>query len=149
MDISRRQFIRLAALAAAVAFIDYSGATARTAGLFPMRYQNAIKAGDMSADPSILEAAYQMFDPALQPYLRSVPIIETPLAQTAFEHTGAPLYSRRDYTYIAVSPDFNNLAGQSKFWTDYYSRPPYNYGPTDPVFSESFKRRACFKRLRA
>jgi hypothetical protein len=93
----------------------------------------------LEANGPILNQTYEMFDPSLKSHLKSIPILKTRLAQTAFSHTSAYLGSMGDFTYVGVSSDWDNKAADSIFWKTDYSKPPYNKKPEDPVFSDSFK----------
>lgn len=86
------------------------------------------------ADPS-LESVYGCFDPALQPYLRSVPIVTSSRAQTSYS-----VYRRDGAAFVALSVDFFKTAADSRYWRSTYSKPPYDLRPDEPVFDEEFRR---------
>ncbi len=84
----------------------------------------------------ILESAYEKFDPAIQPYLKSVPIVIDRRAQTSFI---SQKFLQNHETCIAFSPDFFRTAGESPYWAEYYSQDPYNMAADQPVFDDDFK----------
>ena len=69
-----------------------------------------------------------MFDPALEPFLASVPIVTDPSADTAKAYPAKG--------YIGVSPDWDNTVRQSKYRAIYEQR---GMKPEDPVFIHRFK----------
>ncbi len=127
MRLSRSPSVIIAGLLAA-GMVLAQGCT--TFGLVEQRTRVSLAEAD-----SALESVYDYFDPQLQPYLRSVPIVTTSRAQTSYS-----VYHSDDAAYIALSTDFFKTAGESRYWQSTYSRPPYDLGPDDPVFSEDFRR---------
>jgi len=108
-------------------------------GLADITYElRALKPISVEANAPTLEQVYKMFDPSLESYLRSIQILKSRFADTAYAHTSRELVSNQDITYVGVSPDWDNKAVDSKFWK-IYSKPPYDMRPEDPVFSDDFK----------
>jgi len=89
----------------------------------------------------VLERVWEMFDPRLHKYLRSIPIMKRRGTRTAVAHTRKYLVSDEDFPHIGVSPDWDNKAVDSKYWAKYFSQPRYGKKPDDPVFSDRFKVR--------
>ena len=89
----------------------------------------------------VLERVWDMFDPRLHKYIRSIPIMKRRGTRTAVAHTKKYLVSDEDFPHIGVSPDWDNKAVDSKYWAKYFSQPRYGKKPDDPVFSDRFKVR--------
>jgi hypothetical protein len=76
----------------------------------------------------VLRSVLAVFDPALESFLRSVPIVMDPSADTAKAYPAK--------NYIGVSPDWDNTVRQSKYRATYEQR---GMKPEDPVFIHRFK----------
>ena len=77
---------------------------------------------------SVLQSAFEVFDPSLRSFLTSVPIILDSSANTAKAYPAKG--------YIGVSPDWDNTVLQSQYRTIYEQR---GMKPEDPVFTQRFK----------
>ncbi len=77
----------------------------------------------------VLESVFKVFDPSLRSFLRSVPIVLDPSADTA------KAYLKRGY--IGVSPDWDNNVLKSRYKEIYEQR---GMKPEDPVFTHVFKK---------
>ncbi len=86
-----------------------------------------------SLDPD-LDSVYSYFDPSLQPYLKQVPIVISETARTSY-----CMYIQTDKAVVVLSPDFFQIAQQSEYWNEVYSKPPYNLQPDQSIFSKDFK----------
>ncbi len=80
------------------------------------------------SNASILKNVYEVFDPSLRSFLKTVPIILDSSANTA------KAYQAKGY--IGVSPDWDNTVGQSQYKAIYEQR---GMRPEDPVFVYRFK----------
>lgn len=77
---------------------------------------------------SVLKSVYEVFDPLLRPFLRSVPIVLDPSADTAKAYPAKG--------YIGVSPDWDNTVLHSRYRAIYEQR---GMKPEDVVFMPRFK----------
>ena len=80
------------------------------------------------SNADVLKNVLEVFDPALRPFLMSVPIIFDSSANTAKSYPAKG--------YIAVSPDWDNTVLQSDRRAIYEQR---GMRPEDPVFAQRFK----------
>lgn len=138
MKLARRQFLVLVGLSAIDVILETRGYGAVTLAL---RTASNILENDLTPVPldayeEIVARVCRFFDPALRSYLKSIPIATSNRAQTAYCIVD---YPRDNESLIVVSPDFFNTARESKYWRDYYSKPPYDMSPGQPVFSEDFR----------
>ena len=76
----------------------------------------------------VLKTVFEVFDPSLQPFLSSLPIVVDATADTAKAYPAKG--------YIGVSPDWDNTVRQSRFRVTYEQR---GMRPDDPVFMHRFK----------
>jgi hypothetical protein len=77
---------------------------------------------------TVLESVFAVFDPSLETFLASVPIMVDSSAKTAKAY--------RTKGYIGVSPDWDKTVRQSRYRKIYEQR---GMKPDDPVFSQRFK----------
>ena len=90
-----------------------------------------------SDNHDVLTEVTGVFDPGIQDYVRSIPIHNRNNADTAYAHTSKHLMSKKDFTYVGVSPDWDRTVADSPFMDTYLGR---GMTPDDSVFSRSFKR---------
>jgi hypothetical protein len=76
----------------------------------------------------VLKSVFEVFDPLLRSFLKSVPIVLDPSADTAKAYPAKG--------YIGVSPDWDNTVLQSRYRTIYEQR---GMKLDDPVFTHRFK----------
>jgi hypothetical protein len=76
----------------------------------------------------VLKSVFAVFDPSLESFLTSVPIVLDSSADTAKAYLAKG--------HIGVSPDWDNTVRQSKYRTTYEQR---GMKPEDPVFMHRFK----------
>jgi hypothetical protein len=138
MRLTRRQFLILAGISAVDVILETQG---YGVGAFIVSsahrlYETYLTPASLRMSGKTLNSVYCFFDPSLRPYLKSIPIISSKAARTAYASVDQP---QDKLGFIAVSPDFFSVAQESKYWDDYYSRPPYNMSPDQPVFSEDFR----------
>jgi hypothetical protein len=142
MRTTRRAFLVLAGLAAMDAALEVHrlGLVSFVAPGISNRLRPPRKSIAPNIDPQVLSDVYGAFDPSVQEYLISVPIVTSSAARTAYSGndewaSGSGESSR----FVAVSPDFCSKAGDSAYWADYYSKPPYEMCCDDPVFTKAFQ----------
>lgn len=82
----------------------------------------------LERNAKVLKSVFEVFDPSLQPFLSSVPIVVDATADTAKAYPAKG--------YIGVSPDWDNPVSESRFRVAYEQR---GMRPDEPVFMYRFK----------
>ncbi len=98
--------------------------------------ERVTRRGSLDIGNTELDAVYDFFAPELQSYLRRIPIVVDDTSRTASCYPGGFLNGP---PCIAVSPDFFRAAGQSSYWEEYCSKPPYSFGYDQPVLGVEFR----------
>ncbi len=144
MNLTRRDWIRMS-LAAFISSCTPERLSASSDSIFtkvePPSEQSPITAELISKEENqpILETVLAMFHPSLRPYLDTVLIVKDNMVRTAEAVTSRQFSSSQEHAAIKVSPDWDAKAQDSKYWSTYFSKAPYDLKPEDPVFSDDFK----------
>ena len=135
---TRRHFLVASGLFAIEVALEMQGhgVVAVTTSAIPRLLEGVTRRRLLDMGNTELDVAYDFFTPELQSYLRRIPIVVDDASRTASCY---PKGFLNRAPFIAVSPDFFGTAGQSSYWEEYYSKPPYSFGYDQPVFGEEFR----------
>ncbi len=138
MRLTRRNFLVWSGLCAMEIALELQGhgVVAVVTAAIPRLLETVSNSESVDIRKTELDAVYGFFTPGLRSYLRSIPVMVHHATRTAACYPNG-LPGRPPF--IAVSPDFFRAAGQSPYWQEYYSKPPYSFGYDQPVFDEEFR----------